>query len=69
MTSKVPVSLLLLTTEMAPTGTHTEINVSTVNHKNLIGNYTTHVYVDYVDNTVDGFNLGETALAPRNRRL
>ena len=53
----------------APTGTHTEINVSTVNHKNLIGNYTTHVYVDYVDNTVDGFNLGETALAPRNRRL
>lgn len=53
----------------APTGTHTEIIVSTVNHKNLIGNYTTHVYVDYVDNTVDGFNLGETALAPRNRRV
>ena len=53
----------------APTGTHTEINVSTVNHKNLIGNYTTHVYVDYVDNTVDGFNLGEIALAPRNRRV
>ena len=53
----------------APTGTHTEINVSTVNHKNLIGNYTTHVYVYYVDNTVDGFNLGETALAPRNRRV
>ena len=53
----------------APTGTHTEINVSTVNHKNLIGNYTTHVYVDYVDNTVDGFNLGETALTPRNRRV
>ncbi|MFR2572973.1 MAG: hypothetical protein ACLS9T_09465 [Streptococcus salivarius] len=45
------------------------MNVSTVNHKNLIGNYTTHVYVDYVDNTVDGFNLGETALAPRNRRV
>ena len=53
----------------APTGTHTEINVSTVNHKNLIGNYTTHVYVDYVDNTEDGFNLCETALAPRNRRV
>ena len=53
----------------APTGTHTEINVSTVNHKNLIGNYTTHVYVDYVDNTEQGFNLGETALAPRNRRV
>ena len=53
----------------APTGTHTEINVSTCNHKDLIGNYTTHVYVDYVDNTEDGFNLGETALAPRNRRV
>ena len=53
----------------APTGSHTEVNVSTVNHKNLIGNYTTHVYVDYVDNTEQGFNLGETALAPRNRRL
>ena len=53
----------------APTGSHTEVNVSTVNHKNLIGNYTTHVYVDYVDNTVDGFNLGETTLAPRNRRV
>ncbi|WP_455460822.1 GBS Bsp-like repeat-containing protein [Streptococcus salivarius] len=53
----------------APTGTHTEINVSTVNHKNLVGNYTTHVYVDYVDNTEQGFNLGETALAPRNRRV
>ncbi|MCB5542432.1 GBS Bsp-like repeat-containing protein [Streptococcus salivarius] len=53
----------------APTGSHTEINVSTVNHKNLIGNYTTHVYVDYADNTEDGFNLGETALAPRNRRV
>ena len=53
----------------APTASHTEINVSTVNHKNLIGNYTTHVYIDYVDNTEDGFNLGETALAPRNRRV
>ena len=53
----------------APTGSHTEVNVSTVNHKNLVGNYTTHVYVDYVDNTEQGFNLGETALAPRNRRV
>ena len=53
----------------ASTGSHTEVNVSTVNHKNLIGNYTTHVYVDYVDNTEQGFNLGETALAPRNRRV
>ena len=55
--------------DATPTGTHTEVNVSTVNHKNLAGNYTTHVYVDYVNNTVQGFNLGETALAPRNHRV
>lgn len=52
-----------------PTSTHTEVNVSTVNHKNIAGNYTTHVYVDYTDNTVEGFNLGQTALSPRNRRV
>lgn len=55
--------------DATPTGTHTEVNVSTVNHKNLAGNYTTHVYVDYVDNTVQGFNLGQTTLSPRNRRV
>ena len=48
-----------------PTSTHTEVNVSAVNHKNIAGNYTTHVYVDYTDNTVEGFNLGQTALSPR----
>ena len=48
-----------------PTNAHTEVNVSTVNHKNLVGNYTTHVYVYYVDNGVEGFNLGQTALHPR----
>lgn len=52
-----------------PTSTHTEVNVSAVNHKNIAGNYTTHVYVDYTDNTVEGFNLGQTALSPRNRRV
>lgn len=55
--------------DATPTGTHTEVNVSTVNHKNLAGNYTTHVYVDYTDNTVEGFNLGQTTLSPRNRRV
>ena len=55
--------------DATPTGTHTEVNVSTVNHKNLAGNYTTHVYVDYTDNTVEGFNLGQTSLSPRNRRV
>ena len=48
-----------------PTNSHTEVNVSTINHKNLVGNYTTHVYVYYVDNGVEGFNLGQTALHPR----
>ena len=49
----------------APTGTQTDVHVSAVNHKNLAGNYTTHVYVDYVDGGVEGFNLGQTALNPR----
>ncbi|WP_343086020.1 GBS Bsp-like repeat-containing protein [Streptococcus parasanguinis] len=49
----------------APTGTQTDVHVSAVNHKNLAGNYTTHVYVDYVDGGVEGFNLGQTALHPR----
>ena len=52
-----------------PTNAHTEVNVSTVNHKNLVGNYTTHVYVYYVDNGVEGFNLGQTALSPRNQKV
>ena len=49
----------------APTGTQTDVHVSAVNHKNLAGNYTTHVYVDYIDGGVEGFNLGQTALNPR----
>ena len=55
--------------DATPTSTHTEVNVSTVNHRNLVGNYTTHVYVDYTDNTVEGFNLGQTALSPQNHRV
>lgn len=55
--------------DATPTSTHTEVNVSAINHKNIAGNYTTHVYVDYTDNTVEGFNLGQTALSPRNRRV
>ena len=48
-----------------PTGMHTEITVSANYHGNQKGNYTTHVYVDYVDGGVEGFNLGQTALSPR----
>lgn len=33
------------------------------------GNYTTHVYVDYVDGTVDAFNLGNTAMNPKNQKV
>ena len=49
----------------APSGMHTEVQVSTANHQYQSGNYTTHVYVDYVDGGVEGFNLGQTALSPR----
>ena len=51
-----------------PTGMHTEITVSANNHGNEAGNYTTHVYVDYKDGGVEGFNLGQTALSPRNQK-
>ena len=49
----------------APSGMHTEVQVSAANHQYQKGNYTTHVYVDYVDGGVEGFNLGQTALHPR----
>ena len=49
----------------APSGTHTEVQVSAANHQYQKGNYTTHVYVDYVDGGVEGFDLGQTALSPR----
>ena len=49
----------------APSGRHTEVQVSVANHQYQSGNYTTHVYVDYVDGGVEGFNLGQTALHPR----
>ena len=52
-----------------PTGMHTEITVSANNHGNEAGNYTTHVYVDYKDGGVEGFNLGQTALSPRNQKV
>uniref|UniRef100_UPI0028D6085B GBS Bsp-like repeat-containing protein n=1 Tax=uncultured Streptococcus sp. TaxID=83427 RepID=UPI0028D6085B len=50
----------------APSGMHTEVQVSATNHQYQKGNYTTHVYVDYVDGGVEGFNLGQTALSPRD---
>lgn len=49
----------------SPSGMHTEVQVSAANHQYQSGNYTTHVYVDYVDGGVEGFNLGQTALHPR----
>ena len=52
-----------------PTGMHTEITVSANNHGNEAGNYTTHVYVDYKDGGVEGFNLGQTALSQRNQKV
>ena len=52
-----------------PTGMHTEITVSANNHGNEAGNYTTHVYVDYKDGGVEGFNLGQTGLSSRNQKV
>ena len=52
-----------------PSGMHTEITVSANNHGNEAGNYTTHIYVDYKDGGVEGFNLGQTALSPRNQKV
>ena len=52
-----------------PTGMHTEITVSANNHGNEAGNYTTHVYVDYKDGGVEGFNLGQISLSPRNQKV
>ena len=49
----------------APSGMYTEVQVSAANHQYQKGNYTTHVYVDYMDGGVEGFNLGQTALHPR----
>ena len=47
-----------------PAGGHTEIGITAVNHGNKQGDYTTHVYVDYTDGSVEGFNLGQTRLMP-----
>ena len=47
-----------------PAGGHTEIGIASVNHGNKQGDYTTHVYVDYTDGSVEGFNLGQTRLIP-----
>ncbi|KJU97539.1 GBS Bsp-like repeat-containing protein [Streptococcus gordonii] len=48
-----------------PAGGHTEIGIAVVNHGNKQGDYTTHVYVDYTDGSVEGFNLGQTRLIPQ----
>ncbi|MBZ2153421.1 GBS Bsp-like repeat-containing protein [Streptococcus australis] len=53
----------------ASSGTHTEVAVSAIHHGNQKGDYTTHVYVDYTDNTVEGFNLGKTSLSPQNQKV
>ena len=53
----------------ASSGTHTEVAVSALHHGNQKGDYTTHVYVDYTDNTVEGFNLGKTSLSPQNQKV
>ena len=45
-------------------GGRTEVQVNAANHGYRQGEYTTHVYVDYTDGTVEGINLGQTGLSP-----
>ena len=52
-----------------PNGVETNVDILAFNHGNLAGDYTTHVYVDYTDDSVEGFNLGKTKLSPRNPKV
>ena len=52
-----------------PNGVETNVDIISFNHGNLAGDYTTHVYVDYTDDSVEGFNLGKTKLSPRNPKV
>ena len=52
-----------------PNGVETNVDILAFNHGNLVGDYTTHVYVDYTDDSVEGFNLGQTKLSPRNPKV
>ena len=52
-----------------PNGVETNVDTLAFNHGNLAGDYTTHVYVDYTDDSVEGFNLGKTKLSPRNPKV
>ncbi len=52
-----------------PNGVETNVDILAFNHGNLAGDYTTHVYVDYTDDSVEGFNLGTTKLSPRNPKV
>ena len=52
-----------------PNGVETNVDILAFNHGNLVGDYTTHVYVDYTDDSVEGFNLGKTKLSPRNPKV
>ena len=52
-----------------PSGVETNVDILAFNHGNVSGDYTTHVYVDYTDDSVEGFNLGKTKLSPRNPKV
>ena len=52
-----------------PSGLQTDIEILALNHGNVAGDYTTHVYVDYSDDSVEGLNLGKTKLSPRNQKV
>ena len=52
-----------------PSGVETNVDILAFNHGNVAGDYTTHVYVDYTDDSVEGLNLGKTKLSPRNPKV
>ncbi|AGY39022.1 hypothetical protein N597_08640 [Streptococcus ilei] len=52
-----------------PSGVETNVDILAFNHGNVAGDYTTHVYVDYSDDSVEGLNLGKTKLSPRNQKV
>ena len=52
-----------------PNSVETNVDILAFNHGNVAGDYTTHVYVDYTDDSVEGFNLGKTKLSPRNPKV
>ncbi|MGT2716908.1 GBS Bsp-like repeat-containing protein [Streptococcus oricebi] len=44
---------------------HAELLIDAANHNFASGDYTTHIYVTYLDNSVEGYNAGSYHLTPQ----